>query len=586
LQTSPGAAALVDQASEAASPLRTRLVWLMLFRAVVVAAILISTLAVALGAGRDIFQPGAVLTYGAAAATYAMMLIGAIALTRSSDRGVIVIAHTQLLWDVFLATALSAGGGGIESAFAFFYFLAVLLAAALLGGRGAQIVAVESAVCYSGLLFAESSGWLVRYGSHPSTLSELMTPFLTNVLGMFLIGILAGYLTEQLRQTSESLTEVRESLFRLEELYGAVLGSLPSGVLTVDDDGSVLYVNHAGASILGGTPVSLAGKELARVAPTLPLDSSADDGQRERFEVAVGLPAGGERVLGGSVAALTGLEGLAGQVVVFQDLTELRRLQRDVARADRLATVGRFAAGLAHEIRNPLAAMIGCLELLSNDLLEGGDQQSESARMLDIVHREAQRLSSLVSEFLTYARPRPPEREPLRLDELVDEVSETARAGVEDVAIEIVHDASVEAEVDPDQIRQVVWNLVINALSAAALDDGAARDEPAGEAPREANVRVTVTGDADEAVLVVEDSGPGIPEEQRARVFEPFYTTRPDGTGLGLATCYQVVDAHGGIVLVGQSELGGARFEVRLPLRAHHAAGSASQSSDTLPAVH
>lgn len=564
---------------EALSQVGVRLTWLMLFRAVVVAALLVSTVAIRIGTGEDVFGPGYIVVYGACATSYAAILAGALWLQRPRwrskdalrrEQSVLVVAHLQLLWDAIFATLLTLSAGGIGSAFAFLYFLTVLVAASLVGRKGVLLVAAECAVLYAGVLVAELMGLLGRFGAPPApSVEHLAPPFLTNVLGMFLIAILAGYLTEQLRKTSESLSATRAHLYQLEELYGAVLASLPSGVLTVDDKGVILYVNAAGAQILGVSARKLVGRHIGAVAEELPTRSETESGlvERERFEIAhQRKDAGGRgetRVLGGSVAKLTGVESLAGSVVVFQDLTELRRLQRDVARADRLATIGRFAANLAHEIRNPLAAMIGCLELLQADLSRPSNERgTEGEQMLGIVQREAERLSNLVTAFLTYARPLPPDTVRTDVASLVEETARAAQLGAQGVRVEVVIHARPEAPIDPEQVRQVLWNLVGNAIEAVTPDDATEPTAPEGESL----VRIIVDDEPDHAVIRVEDEGPGVPEELQASIFEPFFTTRASGSGLGLATCQKIVDAHGGVLDVEPAEeLGGACFLVRLP---------------------
>jgi two-component system, NtrC family, sensor histidine kinase PilS len=561
---------------------RVRLSWLMLFRAVVVAALLVSVVAIRFGSGDNIFGTGSQVVFGACAVSYASILAGALWLSRTAHRDVIWVAHLQLAWDAVFATALAFVAGGTDSAFVFLYFLTILVAASLVGRRGTIVVASESALLYGLLLIAELSGFAVGGSGAPTVLIDAVPGFLTNVLGMFLIAILAGYLTEQLRRTSESLTEARVHLLRLEELHAAVLQSLPSGVLTVDDAGTVVYVNAAGTNILGHRPGELVGQNARALLPELPIASGVGPGPgREGFELELEQSGASRRIIGGSIAGLTGLESIVGHVVVFQDLTELRRLQRDIAHADRLATVGRFAAGLAHEVRNPLAAMIGCLELLEADMKRAPKEQgTEDERMLGIVHREAKRLSNLVSAFLTYARPKLPALAPTGIAALIDETVAAAKLGEPGSELDVRLVASPTVTCDGEQIRQVLWNLVGNAVSMERED---ARGPP--------RARVTLDEEDGSAVISVEDDGPGVPAALRERIFEPFFTTRPSGTGLGLATCYQIVDAHGGAVTVGTSDaLGGAHFTVRLPLEAAPRRDMASEPAlpilrqDLLPA--
>ena len=533
-----------------ADPLRTRVTWLLVFRAVVITVLLATSLTLRATSTESLFERAALILYGVAIASYLSILAGALWLRVMPGVRLRLLAYLQLAFDATWAAIVIMLTGGVESVFVFVFTLTVLNAAAVLQKQGARTLAAVVAMLYAAVLVCETTGVLLPLGlERPPAVLEVLPQFLTNTASFALVAVLAGFLTEQITRTSERLDVARAHIERLEELYGAVLESLPSGVLTLDAAGEVVYVNEAGAEILGSTKAALVGHKLVEQLPSL--DLRADE--RERFERTIHIADRGERTIGGSAAALTGLAEFPGRVVVFQDLTELRRLQHDVARAERLAELGRFAAGLAHEIRNPLAAMIGCLQLLRTDRGVGGPED-EDARMLGIVHREAERLSGLVTEFLTYARPTPPRLGDVDVARVVEETVQAARQDGEGIAIRRVGgDAPVHARCDADQLRQILWNLVGNAVQAI---------RGAGKGAR---IDVTVSSDGGGAMLLVDDDGPGVPEDIRPRIFEPFFTTRPEGTGLGLATVHQLVTQMGGWIAVHASPLGGARFVVRLP---------------------
>ena len=535
--------------------LQTRLTWLFVFRAAVVTVLLATSLALRISTSDDMLAAGAKVLYGVVLASYASILAGALWLRRFGTRGVVALAYAQLFFDAVVATALVMAAGGVESVFVFLYSLTILNAAAVLHRRGALVLASGAALIYALVLVVETTGVLLPIGvEKPPALVQLAAPFLTNTSAMFLVAFLSGYLTDQLKKTSESLKAAHAQIEELELLYGAVLESLPSGVLTVDEHDRVVFLNNAGAEILGRPVADLVGAALQTAAPAL---ARLQEPEGARFERSVVLPGRGERMLGGSVARLHGVEDLAGRVIVFQDLTELRRLQQDVARAERLAELGRFAAGLAHEVRNPLAAMIGCLQLLRNDARSGAPMGDESGRMLGIVHREAERLSNLVTEFLTYARPAPPRTTTTSLATLVKDTVAAAKGGpARDLELDVVEESDARVVCDPEQVKQVLWNLVVNATQAVA-----SVEKPGAQ--RRIVLRVSAQGGA--GVLTVDDDGPGVPEELRARIFEPFFTTRSDGTGLGLAASHQILAQQGGTIVVADSPLGGARFVVRLP---------------------
>ena len=524
--------------------IRVRLTWLLVFRAVVVTVLLVTAVALKVSTEEVLFARAAVLIYAIAGLSYASILGGAVWVWRFRNRGVVGVAYAQLLADALVGTLLVALTGGVESIFVFLYSLAVLNAAIVLSRRGAMVVATVSAGLYAVVLGLQAAQMLPLVGH--TALEEIVPSFLTNGASFFLVAVLGGYLTMQLSRTSERLEDAHAEIERLEQLYAAVLGSLPSGVMSVDDDGHVAYVNGAGGEILGAR--DLVGRALASRFSFL---SEVIGASNDRFELEVAVPGRGRRFIGGSVAPLIGIDR-AGSVVVFQDLTELRRLQGEVARAERLAELGTLAAGLAHEVRNPLAAMIGCLQLLSAD---AGRLDEEGGRMLGIVQREAERLSTLVEEFLTYARPSAPRAQAVASRALLEELVRTARNGLKGVTVALVPgEGAVEvvARCDPAQLRQVLWNLLVNADAVVAL------------AGRKGLVELSVARVGQEVVFHVDDDGPGVPEELREHVFEPFFTTRPDGNGLGLATCQQLVRHNGGSIVVGTSPLGGARFSVHL----------------------
>lgn len=548
--------------AKARAQVAVRLTWLLLFRAVVTTVLLATALVLRATSAEPMFERAAVVLYAVAAISYGAILAGALWLRVMGDRHVVAVAYSQLFFDAAVMTVLVVLTGGVESVFVFAFSLTVLNGAAVLGRRGARVLAAVAAFLFSVVMGLEVGGVLMPWASQtPPTLAQALPSFITNTASFVLVAILGGYLTEQLQKASERLDVTRAQMARLEELYLAVLESLPSGVLTVDGAERIVYVNEAGAEILGRVPKELVGHQLGSAAPALEPGGVAENARFERTATVEDRP----RTIGGTVARLVGLEGLAGHVIVYQDLTELRQLQLDVARAERLAELGRFAAGLAHEIRNPLAAMIGCLQLLRSDaqaLARSAGQAptpeaaAESERMLAIVQREAERLSGLVTAFLTYARPAPPVLEEVPLLATAQETAAALKPGLEAGVDLAVEGEEVIAHCDASQLRQVLWNLMGNAAQAVQ-----------GSERRKGRIEVRVGRDGADAFIMVDDNGPGVPSEIRQRVFEPFFTTRAEGTGLGLATVHQVLAQQGGKISLGDSPIGGARFTVRLPAR-------------------
>jgi two-component system sensor histidine kinase PilS (NtrC family) len=235
-----------------------------------------------------------------------------------------------------------------------------------------------------------------------------------------------------------------------------------------------------------------------------------------------------------------------GLLIAFQDLTEYKALEEQLTRSDRLAAVGRLASGLAHEIRNPLASISGSVQLL----LEDEKVSDEDRHLMNIVVKEADRLSLLLSDFLNFARPSALQLESIDISSLVDELIALVNASgqFQGVTIERVCQGPTLMNVDPQKMHQVLWDLLINAGDAA---------KPEG--------KILIEINASQGEIVIEDTGVGIADEDRDRLFEPFYTTKEKGTGLGLANVYANVEAHQGRIYVEAGSLGGARFIIELP---------------------
>ena len=525
-----------------ADVLRTRLVWLTVFRTVAVSLSFVTF------AARALLQPfeepsrGDVLTYSVIGLIYLFTLVYGLLLRGGrADR---VAAVAQVVGDLLIASVLVFLTGVGDSPFTFLYLLAVIGASMVLAGRGALLAASASAVSYALLLVAVKLRWL----EPPLGVGDLRSQRLvfllgSNVLALLLIAVLAGYLTRQLSAAGGRLSEREADLKKLDTLQRQILTCMPSGLITCDAQGRVTFVNRAASAILSQGPV-LAPDTL--VETLLPGALSWSSSSRRR-ELSVHTPAG-PRTLGLTVTELEG-SGAEGLLIVFQDLTDLRRMEEDLKRADRLAALGTLSAQLAHEIRNPLAAMRGSAQLLLQD--PGGD--SGSGKLVTILLRESDRLSKLVEDFLRFARPPPPVRQALALEVLVAETVDMLRTDplARQVRLELALQP-VRAAVDADQLRQVLINILRNAFQAVGVGG---------------TVRVRLAADEAEARLGIWDSAGSIPAEVLSRIFEPFFSTREGGTGLGLATAYSIVRAHGGNIRVSSLPQAGTEFLIQLPVR-------------------
>ena len=471
-------------------------------------------------------------------AVYLTVLVQAAWLRRPRPSPSSAVAHVA--GDILLASALVFLTGGADSPFTFTYLLAVVGAAILLDQRGALLAAGATSVAYVTLVALLQEGWL-QSPAGTAQLSPGRVAFLitSNVLAQFLLAFLAGFLSRQLSRTGRQLRAREKDLRELAEVQRQILESMPSGLLTCDSAGQVTFVNRAGEAILQVSADELP-VPVSRLIPGLVVPPPPQPG-RPRSEVTVVTPAG-RRTLGLSVAPLSAPPGA--HLIVFQDLTQLRQAEAELRRADRLAELGALSAELAHEIKNPLAAMRGSADLLA----ENGD--GETRRLLDILRRESDRLGALVDDFLAFARPPAPVLQRCALDHLVRQTVELLGSDplAEGVQLE-VEPAGLEAEVDPDQIRQVLLNILRNALAAAG---------------RGGRVRAYFSSGGDVRRIHVWDSAGSIASTDLPHIFEPFFSKTPGGTGLGLSTVHSIVRAHGGQVHVSSSPAQGTEFVVAL----------------------
>jgi len=437
--------------------------------------------------------------------------------------------------DVGLAAAVVALTGYADSVFVFLFVIAIVNGSLILFRRGAFLALGVSLLAYLPLA-------LLGPPAHP----PIQTLF-AHGGALLATAALAAYLSDQLRRTGERLAASELDLAEITALHESIVQSVASGLLTLDSRGCVTFLNRAGEQMTGLRLEQVAGRP-ATWFPVLPALGGRDELTFQNAK-------GEQLQLGYSVFPLRARGGEEiGKAIIFQDLTLLRAMEVRVQRSERLADLGRLAAGLAHELRNPLASMSGSVELLR----DASSRSEEDRRLMDIVLREAARLDQLVTRFLEYSRPASLRRSSIDLARVVGETLEVFSHDPAAVRVRLVPELQpTPAWCDADQIRQVLWNLLVNAAQAA-------RPEAIAPAPSTIWVRCR-PGEGGGAWLEVEDDGAGIAPGDLPQVFTPFFTTKARGSGLGLATVQRVMDAHGGSVAVTSEPGRGARFTAWLP---------------------
>jgi two-component system sensor histidine kinase PilS (NtrC family) len=468
------------------------------------------------------------------------------------------IAWLVCLLDTALVTAVVAATGGPRSIFAFMYVLSVTAACVLLSRVGGLTIAAASSALYTGLVFGRTVFPLTAFIETPreSTALEIVTIFLN--AGTFLVvAIVAGGLAERFRSTRAELETKQTNLRDLEAFTDLIFHSVGTGIVAVDREHLVTAINRAAEQITGvsaakaiGQPWTVFGDSVALA----PIEAEIEtEGLTSSWrETALRRPDGQVVPVRLTFSALRAGDGRRiGLIAACEDLSSIRAMEARMRAADRLASLGRMAANIAHEIRNPLASLSGAVEVLAG----GGTFDETRDRLGQIVLKETGRLNNIIREFLEYARPAPLHREPVNVAEALDEVLLLLEHRATPGTLKVVREfpPSLMWSVDRQQFRQAIWNLCVNAFQAM---------------PEGGELRVTTAVTGRNLVLRVSDSGEGINATDLAQIFEPFFSTKADGSGLGLALVHRIVQEHGGEIDVQSRPGAGTTFTLTIPAHA------------------
>ncbi|ALA57074.1 ATP-binding protein [Nitrospira moscoviensis] len=541
--------------------IKTRIQWLMGLRVLVVTLLLglSITFQVTKGEPTETF-------YALIAFTYAVTIPYALVLRRlTSIEALTRFAWVQVGIDFLLETVLIARTGGIESPFAVLYVISVTVASLVPRRRVGVLTASLCIILFGVLTNVQLYGLLEPWGWLPRTrlsAPETLQTFGVYSLAFLVVGFLSGALADQLRQADQSLREKEQGLSRLQAFHENIVHSISSGVFTTDDVGRITSFNPAAQEATGYSLEQVRGRPWREVFNWHP-DRSADERLLDqtanmRFEVECKRADGNRLVLGMTLSPLHEQGKETGLVGVFKDLTQIRDLEEEMRRKEWLASLGEMSAGMAHEIRNPLGALAGAMQMLRKDF----HADDTSARLMDIAVREATRLDAIITEFLQYARPPALDLAEYDLNkvlaETLDLVQHEARTRQHITIVTSLAQGPLPGHIDQDQMKQVFWNLATNAFDAMpqggqlAIATGCRRIDAGGRK-------------ADVIEIAFQDSGEGIPKKNLEKIFLPFFTTKKQGSGLGLAAVHRIVDLHGGWIKVDSQPGQGSRFVVCLP---------------------
>jgi len=481
------------------------------------------------------------------AVSYAEALISAFFL-RSVSRASL-FSQIQISWDLLFVTALILLTGGVESIFSFAYLLIIVAASFLLSRRLTVLAAAGAVVLFGGILDLQYFGYLNSFGLARSVPDgTFFSTLFVHSVAFFLSAVLSGTLADRWRKSEEQLERKSIDYAELEKMNRTILAHINSGLMLVSPSGRIRTFNRAATDITTLSLQDVYDRPVSVLFPNLSIDSSSEAKPVNRSEGLYRHKDGTEMVLGYAVTPARDSQGQPlGVLVTFQDLTKLKEIEEELKRTDRLAAVGRLAAAMAHEIRNPLASISGSVQLLRENVQAQTDEQ----RLMTIVVNEADRLNELLTNFLSFARPKPPEKELTDVSLLIDELIILLSADSRFRDIKLIKDfpQEVEMSLDSQQIRQALWDLAVNAAEAL---------EGVGQI-------IFKLKQNQKSAIIIEDNGPGIDPELKKNIFEPFFSTKDKGTGLGLASVYAVVEAHHGTISVERGSQGGARFELSFP---------------------
>jgi two-component system sensor histidine kinase PilS (NtrC family) len=460
-------------------------------------------------------------------------------------------ARIQILTDIALSTALIYVSGGIDTSFNFLYPLVIIVASILLPRWWAYLAASLSFIGFGAVLELSYFDVIRSYSITRPDLKSLQAIIFINFFAYLAIAYLSSSLSQKLRQVDVQLKDKSGALEDLQVRHENIIHSMRGGLITTGLDGRIALINAPGERLLERHGHELQGSRIDEIfLDRLPdVDSFAVTG-----EVRSRTPSGAEKTFGVTVSPLRQMDyTVTGYVYTFDDLTDIRRLEREVRMRDRLAAVGRMAAGIAHEIRNPLSSIAGSVQVLSSL----SDMNDEQRTLVDIVTRESERLNNIISDFLVYSRDKQMKTAPVDLVGLLDDtltlLQNHPQLAQGKNKVEIVRDFQTTramSVVDGDRMKQVFWNLAENSMRAMSSKGG--------------RLVVTLSEVGNDWRISFADTGTGIEQGRLEKIFEPFQPGFGVGTGLGLAIVYQILQAHGAKIAV-NSKLGqGAEFAIQI----------------------
>ncbi len=478
----------------------------------------------------------------------------------------------QAILDTVFASLLIYFTGSSYSIFASVYFFSIIAGGLILPHRGGLIAAAASTILYGIILLFEYYGQVPDYFSAYQTgslitLTDLLNLFSVKGLTFFLAALLSAMFGMRLTTTEEVLSTTIDSFDKLSHLYKAIFDNIATGIITTNDHNIITSANAAAHAISGYSIEELVGSNLVTLFPNLDLQNkgtrlATDFTKKDGTTIRIGYSLTSLQYKGKDDhnTSSFGYEHDS-KLITLQDISEIEKLELQIRQGEKMAAIGLMSAGIAHDFRNPLTAISGSAQVLAKEYQSAGSQfDRENLELTNIILRESNRLITTIADFLKFARPDIAERKWFSLNNCIKEVLEMCKADPKwpstcEIIVDI--DPMLDIWADEKQFFTVMTHLVDNAKTFC----------PQGkESIHLHGYEKLLSSQPEILFLTIEDNGPGIANELREKVFEPFFTNRADGTGLGLAIAKQTIENHKGIIEIDRSVMGGAKFTITLPL--------------------
>jgi two-component system sensor histidine kinase PilS (NtrC family) len=532
-----------------------RLQWLMFLRLIFITVLLGSSILVQFKDRNSLISPPLVSLYGLVATIYILTFLYILIFNRIGPN--LRFAYAQIGVDTFFVTALIYVTGSIASVFSFLYLVVIVYASILLYKKGSLIMATLCSIQYGVMIDLEYLGILQPfYAAGGPSIQGYDEPYVLykivmTMVACFLVAFLSSSLAQQTLRTEKELKARQKDLAQLEAINASIVHSMDSGLLTLNSAGLVSTFNRAAEAITGFARDEVLGQPLSNLFPR-EVEELASSGAQVRkkpyrYDIQFKKKDGTFGYLGFSMSSLKEPDGRSvGKLLIFQDLTALKNMEEHVKRVEKLAAIGEMAAGIAHEIKNPLASVSGAIQLLKQRI----SGTPTVGKLMDIVLRETDRLNALANDFLLFARPSSERIEPVELSSAVGDTLELFRKnGVCQNRITVEQDLAddVWTEMDPKHARQILWNLLLNAAIEGL-----------------GTISVSSRSREDTVEVTVKDNGCGMAPETVKKIFNPFYTTKAQGIGLGLSIVYRLLESYDGRLDVQSQEGKGSTFSLVL----------------------